>query len=35
VQKRSAKLPKGKTIRITADFSAEILKAIRAWNKVF
>jgi hypothetical protein len=26
---------KGKPLRITADFSTEILKAIRVWNKVF
>jgi hypothetical protein len=26
---------KGKPIKITADFSTEILKAIRAWKEVF
>jgi hypothetical protein len=26
---------KGKSIKITADFSAEILKARRAWSEVF
>jgi hypothetical protein len=26
---------KGKTIKITTDFSVEILKARRAWSKVF
>jgi hypothetical protein len=35
VRERKKITYKGKPIKITADFSTETLKAIRAWNEVF
>jgi hypothetical protein len=35
VREKKQKVYKGKPIKITADFSAETLKARKAWNEVF
>jgi hypothetical protein len=35
VREKKQKTYKGKSIKITADFSMEILKARRAWSEIF